>query len=148
MAIGEQKAAVRRFWEEKPCGSIHGTAPEGTRQYFEQIERRRCELEPFIDRYADFESSRAKGVLEIGVGLRTDFVRFVRAGARVTGVDLTEHSAALVTRRLEVEVLSGDVCVADPEHLPFSGRSFDVVYSWEVLHHTPRSMRFARFCAW
>jgi SAM-dependent methyltransferase len=144
MHVDEQKAEVRRFWEEKPCGSIHGRAPEGSREYFDQIEDRRRELEPFIDRYADFAGARDQDVLEVGVGLGTDFVRFARAGARVTGIDLTERSVELVQRRLELEGLSGDVRVADAEHLPFPDRMFDVVYSWGVLHHTPNPTRAIR----
>lgn len=133
----DQKWAVRRFWEDKPCGSAHSRAPEGTREYFEQVERRRAELEPFIEDYADFASAAGSEVLEIGVGLGTDFVRFARAGARVTGVDLTARAVALVRRRLELEGLAGRVDQADAESLPFEDGSFDVVYSWGVLHHTP-----------
>ena len=48
-------------------------------------------------------------MLEIGVGLGTDFVRFARAGAKVTCIDLTEHGVGLVRRRLELEGLEGDV---------------------------------------
>jgi ubiquinone/menaquinone biosynthesis C-methylase UbiE len=128
---------VRRFWEQTPCGSTHTTASEGSPEYFNDIERKRRELEPFIDRYADFAATRGKEVLEIGVGLGTDFVRFARAGAWVTGVDLTERSVDLVRRRLELEGLHGDLRVADAENLPFPDESFDAVYSWGVLHHTP-----------
>ena len=46
------KEAVRQFWSRTPCGSWDATAPEGTPEYFEQVERRRYELEPFIHRYA------------------------------------------------------------------------------------------------
>jgi SAM-dependent methyltransferase len=132
-----QKRRVRAFWERTPCGSIHADAPEGTRDYFEQVERRRYELEPFIARYAEFAGSCGQHVLEIGVGLGTDLVQFARSGAHVTGVDLTEHAVTLVRRRLELEGLSGDVRVADAEKLPFEDGSFDLVYSWGVLHHTP-----------
>ena len=135
----ETKSRVREFWEEEPCGSVHGTAPEGTYEYFDQIERTRNELEPFIPEYADFEGARGKALLEIGVGLGSDFVRFARAGARVTGIDLTEHGVQLVRKRLELEGLEGDVRVADAESLPFEDASFDKVYSWGVLHHTPRT---------
>jgi len=131
------KRRVQSFWDRKPCGSAHATAPEGTLDYFRQVERKRYHLEPFIEEYADFESTRGKRVLEIGVGLGTDFVRFARAGAEVFGVDLTERSVSLVRDRLALEGLDGDVQVGDAESLPFEDGTFDVVYSWGVLHHTP-----------
>lgn len=104
----------------------------------------RDELDPYIARFADFEGARGKRLLEIGVGLGTDFVRFVRAGAAATGVDLTEHAVALVRRRLELEGLDAEVRVADAESLPFEDASFDRVYSWGVLHHTPDTARAVR----
>jgi SAM-dependent methyltransferase len=140
----DSKRAVQAYWERRPCGSKHASAPEGEPEYFDQVEKRRYELEPFIPRYADFEGSRGKRVLEIGVGLGTDFVRFARAGASVTGVDLTQHSIELVTRRLELEGLEGDVRIADAEALPFYDDSFDRVYSWGVLMVTPDTPRAVR----
>jgi SAM-dependent methyltransferase len=140
----QAKGRVRAFWERTPCGSWDATAPEGTSEYFAQIERRRYELEPFIPRYADFASTRGQAVLEIGVGLGTDHVQFARAGARLSGVDLTEHGIDLVRRRLELEGLASDLRQADAEHLPFADGSFDVVYSWGVLHHTPDTDRAVR----
>jgi SAM-dependent methyltransferase len=135
------KQRVRAFWENDPCGSEHAKAPEGSPEFFAEVERERYELEPFIADYADFARSRGRHVLEIGVGLGTDFVQFARAGAHVTGVDLTEHAVALVRRRLELEGLQGEVRVTDAERLPFEDRSFDRVYSWGVLHHTPDTAR-------
>jgi SAM-dependent methyltransferase len=138
------KQEVRSFWEEEPCGSAHAEAAEGSPEFFAQVERSRNDLEPFIADYADFEGSRGQRLLEIGAGLGTDLVRFARAGAHVTGVDLTEHSVRLVRRRLELERLDGDVRVADAERLPFEDGAFDKVYSWGVLHHTPDSQRAFR----
>jgi ubiquinone/menaquinone biosynthesis C-methylase UbiE len=137
----EQKARVQAFWEADPCGAAHGEAPEGSPEFFANVERRRTELEPFIADYADFAGSRGQRLLEIGVGVGTDFIRFARAGAVCTGVDLTEHAVALVRRRLELEGLPGDVLQADAERLPFPDGAFDRVYSWGVLHHTPDTER-------
>ncbi len=131
------KREVYRFWEAGPCGSGDATAEEGTPEYYAQIERRRYELEPFIHRFAEFGSTHGQKVLEIGVGLGTDHIQFARAGADLFGVDLTERSIALVGRRLELEGLSSDLRVADAEALPFADDTFDTVYSWGVLHHTP-----------
>jgi SAM-dependent methyltransferase len=135
------KEQVRSFWQDDPCGAARAYSPEGTPEFFAQVTAARDELEPFIADYADFAATRGKSVLEIGVGLGSDFIRFVRAGAHATGVDLTEHAIALVRRRLELEGLSATVKQADAERLPFPDGTFDVVYSWGVLHHTPDSDR-------
>ena len=108
------------------------------------MERARAELDPLIADFADFAGSRGKQVLEIGVGLGSDLIRFARAGAKVTGIDLTEHAVQLVRRRLELEGLAGNVQTADAENLPFADESFDLVYSWGVLHHTPDTERAVR----
>ena len=124
--------------------AVHADALEGTPEFYAQVERKRSELDPQIERYADFEGARGQQVLEIGIGLGTDFIRFARAGADATGVDLTEHAVELVGRRLQLEGLEAEVLVADAEHLPFSDESFDRVYSWGVLHHSPDTDRAVR----
>lgn len=137
----DQKERVRDFWEEEPCGSEHTATPEGTPEYFAEVERTRDQLDPYIPEFAAFDAAQGKRVLEIGVGLGTDFVRFARAGAIATGVDLTEHAVQLVRQRLALEGLEGSVQTADAENLPFEEGSFDLVYSWGVLHHTPDTGR-------
>jgi ubiquinone/menaquinone biosynthesis C-methylase UbiE len=138
------KRRVQAFWDTTPCGSKHADAPEGSRKFFQQVEQRRYELEPFIPEYAEFERSQGETVLEVGVGLGTDLARFARAGADVTGIDFSEHSVELARRRLALEGLAGEVHVADAELLPFPDDAFDRVYSWGVLHHTPGTERAAQ----
>jgi ubiquinone/menaquinone biosynthesis C-methylase UbiE len=131
------KEDVRSYWEAAPCGAKTATAAVGTPAFFREVETWRYSVEPFIPEIARFEETAGKDVLEVGIGLATDFVRFVRAGANATGIDLTEAAVAAARERLEQEGLSADVLVADAESLPFSDESFDVVYSYGVLHHTP-----------
>ena len=78
------------------------------------------------------------------MGAGTDFVRFARAGADATGVDLTEHAIRLVRQRLDNEGLQAHLQQADAEALPFEDEAFDRVYSWGVLHHTPDTARAVR----
>ena len=132
-----QKEAVRLHWEADPCGSKLVTAEPGTAEFYEQMERERYALEPFIRGFAKFDTWRDRDVLEVGVGAGTDFVQFARAGARLSGIDLTEAAVELVQKRLALEHLEADVRVSDAEELPFADDSFDLVYSWGVLHHTP-----------
>lgn len=144
LAPDTAKEEVKQFWEAGPCGAGHAQAEEGTPEFFAQVAAERDRLEPFIPRYAEFASATGKELLEIGVGLGSDFIRFLRAGAKGTGVDLTEHSIELVRRRLDLEGLDAALRAADAERLPFPDASFDVVYSWGVLHHTPDSDRAIR----
>jgi ubiquinone/menaquinone biosynthesis C-methylase UbiE len=102
-------------------------ARPGTPEVYADVERRRYELEPFIPAFADFERSREQRVLEVGVGLGTDFVRFVRADAQAIGIDLTETSIAAMRDRLALEGLEADLRVASAEQLPFGDGEFDLV---------------------
>ncbi len=130
------KQRVRAFWEATPCGTRGFEQPEASPEFFARLERERDAREPFISRFARFGEWRGRWVLEVGVGAATDFVRFARAGAVLTGVDLTQHAVDLARRRLVLEGFAAEVHRADAEQLPFADGSFDFVYSWGVIHHT------------
>lgn len=123
------KDAVADFWQREACGERYG----GDQQTV------RYELEPEILRVANFPSGSGQRVLEIGVGMGADLVRWAREGATVVGVDLTQRAVDLTRARLANEGLSGVVEVADAEDLPYPDGAFDIVWSWGVLHHTPRA---------
>lgn len=135
--LPEVKDAVREYWQAAPCGSSLTQAEPGSKEFFDEIETERYRRESFIPTFAEFDRWHDRRVLEIGVGLGTDFVRFARAGARLSGIDLTDASIDFVRRRLALEELDADLRVADAEALPFADEGFDFVYSWGVLHHTP-----------
>jgi ubiquinone/menaquinone biosynthesis C-methylase UbiE len=137
------KAAVRSHWQAQPCGTRE-VSPEDRRRFFDQIERERYTWEPYLRPFARFEEGRGKRLLEVGVGAGTDFVNWVRAGAHATGVDLTDHGIALTRERLALEGLQAELSVADAENLPFPEDSFDLVYSYGVLHHSPDTAKAVR----
>lgn len=131
------KDQVKGFWEQGPCGSWFATSAKYTREYFDEIEEHRYRVEPFIHQFAQFTRQRGKKVLEVGVGAGTDHLQFARAGALLSGVDLTDAAIEMVAKRLALEGLTSDLRRSDAESLPFESGSFDYVYSWGVLHHTP-----------
>jgi len=137
--------AVRDFWNARPCNIRHSPKEVGTRDYFDEVERRKYFVEPHIPAFAEFSRWKDRKVLEIGCGLGTDTVNFARAGAYVTAVELSEKSADLARRRVEVFGLGDRVTiqVGNAEELPslVAPQTFDLVYSFGVIHHSPHPRR-------
>jgi ubiquinone/menaquinone biosynthesis C-methylase UbiE len=131
------KERVRAFWQQNPCGTKFADASPGSRRFYELVEEHRYKKEWHIPSAAGFANSRNLNVLEVGCGLGTDGAQFARAGAKYTGIDLTDAAVDLAKRRFELFNLPGTFRVADAERLLFANNSFDVVYSHGVLHHTP-----------
>jgi ubiquinone/menaquinone biosynthesis C-methylase UbiE len=135
------KTEVKAFWNRQSCDTDHAHSEKFTRDYFEQIEQWRYTDQFFIHSFAQFSRYHGKRVLEVGFGAGTDFIQWLRAGAVASGVDLTEEALANLTHRIKVYDLPQPerLQVADAENLPFPSNSFDLGYSWGVLHHTPNT---------
>ena len=130
---------VADYWNRRPCNIRHSTAEIGSRTYFDEVEARKYFVEPHIPAFADFPRWRDKRVLEIGCGLGTDALNFARAGAEYTGVELSQVSLDLARKRFEIFSQQGNLIHANAEHLEHHVRqaSFDLIYSFGVIHHTP-----------
>ncbi len=136
------KEQVRNYWSKAPCGSTTAKSRIFSREYFEEIEEYRYGVEPEIFSFAQFTRFRDCKVLEVGIGAGTDFIQWIRAGARAYGLDLTQEGVEYVKKRLEVYGLKAEeVRTADAENLPYSDNTFDLVYSWGVIHHTPNTIK-------
>jgi SAM-dependent methyltransferase len=138
--MDSKKKAVEEFWDQASCGEDLYLRNQQRDGYLEHA-RRRYELEPIIEEFADFRSSTGKKVLEIGVGLGADHQRFAQAGAQLTGIDLTARAIAHTRRRLAFFDLDSALTTGDAENMQFSSDAFDYVYSWGVLHHSPDTPR-------
>ncbi|MGN6555784.1 MAG: class I SAM-dependent methyltransferase [Verrucomicrobiota bacterium] len=139
IASKKLKNEVKAFWNQQSCDTWHTGEGKFTREYFEQIEQWRYRDQPFIHSFAQFSRYHGKRVLEVGFGAGTDFIQWLRAGAIASGVDLTEEGLANLTHRINAYNLPKpeSLQVADAENLPFASNTFDLGYSWGVLHHTP-----------
>lgn len=133
----ELKSAVRDFWDEASCGEVYATGTS-TREYYDSHSNTRYTLEPYIIDFARFSEGLDKDVLEVGVGMGADHLEWAKSQPRsLTGIDLTPRAVEHTSKRLAVFEFQSDLSVGDAENLPCDDESFDLVYSWGVLHHSP-----------
>lgn len=139
MSPSDAKLETQRQWNANPCGADTAAELErGSAAFFQSVEQHRYEVyAPWLKQAAGFASFAGCRVLEIGPGLGTDHAQFARAGARTYAIDLTATHLELTRQRFAQERLVTRLTRGDAERLPFADASFDVVYSFGVLHHTP-----------
>jgi ubiquinone/menaquinone biosynthesis C-methylase UbiE len=129
---------VHDYWNRESCGTGVAKAQKHSREYFEEIEQYRYRVEPEIFAFAQFTRHSGQTMLEVGVGAGTDFLQWCRAGTLAHGIDLTEEAIANVRERLSLYGQRAvELKVANAENLPYADNTFDLVYSWGVIHHSP-----------
>lgn len=156
MKSGATTEEVETWWNSHPfafgVSNTHGDQV-GTidparmdRAYFDEVERRfrkhhngaaQDEGMPLFSKIVDREWLRGKDVLDIAVGSGFSAVSFAEAGARVTGIDLTDFGVMHAKKNFEVRGLPGTVLKMDAQRLQFSDASFDFVDAWGCLMHMP-----------
>lgn len=135
---------VRSYWEGNPLFSFELADP-GSPDFFAEFDRiKREDVERFALDYWAFYQYRDRSVLDIGCGPGWLTVQYAKAGAKATGVDLTDAAVALTKDHLAHYGLEAEVRQANAEALPFEDNSFDLVCSSGVLHHTPDTQQSFR----
>lgn len=134
---GKDLNEVHNFWNSESCGERYAIG-EGNKEKFISSTKKRYELEPYIKSFSEFEKFRGLDVLEIGVGFGSDHCQIAEQSPRtLTGIDLTERAIENTKERLKLFGLTSSLQTGNAEALSFESNSFDVVYSWGVLHHSP-----------
>ena len=129
---------VKKFWDNRPCNIQHSNAPFGTKEYFNEVEARRYFVEPHIPIFCEFKKWTNRKVLEIGCVIGTEGLNFSRSGANYTGLELSSESLKITEQRFSLFQLPGRFILGDAEEADhyFSGVTFDLIYSFGVIHHT------------
>lgn len=137
----ELKIEAQKQWNTDPCGaSTAGGLKEGSLEFFEAVmQYRYYDYAPWMRSVIGFDRFFGQKVLEIGPGLGTDLLQFASQGAQTYAVDLSRRHLELTQQNLGMRGYKVPCLLGDAEGLPFRTGSFDCVYAFGVLHHTPHT---------
>ena len=137
--MGNSVEDVKKYWNDRPCNIKHSNKPIGSKEFFDEVTVRKYFVEAHILRFADFSKWAGKRILEIGCGIGTDTMSFAKKGAQVTAVDLSGHSLSIARDRAQLYGYNVTFVQANAEELSWSVpvETYDLVYSFGVIHHTP-----------
>ena len=127
---------VREYWNTHIHDLAISAHPPGSAGFFADLDQYHFEKLHHLLDLIDFDEWKGKDVLDVGCGAGVEVVRFARAGARVTGVEIAASAITLARQNLEQQGLGATLDVADGEHLPFRDRSFDLVFAHGVVQYT------------
>jgi SAM-dependent methyltransferase len=134
-----QEYRPREFWQRTLAAypDLRGTGEPGLSLAYNEAmyDLRRRVLERELHR----EGARLQGarVLDLGSGVGFYVDLYLRRGAQVTGVELTDAGAALLRARFPAaHILHGDIAEVD------AGGDYDIVNVWDVLYHITDEARF------
>jgi ubiquinone/menaquinone biosynthesis C-methylase UbiE len=129
--------AIQRYWNHRIHDLEMTDAEVGTKAFFDDLDEYRFDKLRYLPEVVDFSAYRGQQLLEIGCGIGTDLVRFARAGARVTGLDLADTAIDLARKNFALNGVAPEALhVGNGEQLPFPNNSFDIVYAHGVIQYT------------
>jgi ubiquinone/menaquinone biosynthesis C-methylase UbiE len=130
-------ADVKQFWESHVNNEYYTDAARASDAYFREIEERRYRSHyHLLDLFSSLQGSKGR-VLEVGCGIGVDSIQLAKCGFEVTAVDLTDSALKVAKEFAAARDVKIDFRLGTAEGLDFPSASFDAVYSFGVLHHTP-----------
>jgi ubiquinone/menaquinone biosynthesis C-methylase UbiE len=134
---GETLKSVQDFWETHVNNEYYTDEERASDAYFSEIEAKRYRWHyHLVDLFRSLQGSHGR-LLEVGSGIGVDSVQLARCGFDVTAVDLTQSAVEIARQFAGRRGVAIDFRLGNAEGLDFPDESFDAVYSFGVLHHTP-----------
>lgn len=136
-ARSQKQADVQQFWNGKPCDSENSQLSPASRSFYEEIEIDRYAYQGHILAILNKLNWKGKKVLEIGTGVGTDARLLISHGAEYHGINVDEGSCKLTRKALELFGVPGTLEAMSATAMRFPSATFDIVYTFGVLHHIP-----------
>jgi ubiquinone/menaquinone biosynthesis C-methylase UbiE len=128
---------VKDFWQSHINNEYYTQKKRASEAYFQEIEDRRYRFHYHLrGLFSALKGSHGK-LLEVGCGIGVDSIQLAKCGFDVIAVDLTENALGVAREFAGHRGVSIDFRLGNAERLDFPDETFDIVYSFGVLHHTP-----------
>jgi SAM-dependent methyltransferase len=134
---GSTVDTVHDFWQSHINNEYYTSAERASDSYFDDIEERRYRTHYHLPELFESMDRMDQRLLEVGCGIGVDSIQLAKRGFQVTAVDLTESALAVAKQFATRREATVDFRLGNAEGLDFPDESFDAVYSFGVLHHTP-----------
>jgi len=134
---GSTVDTVHDFWQSHINNEYYTGAERASDSYFNDIEERRYRTHYHLPELFESMDGTDQRLLEVGCGIGVDSIQLAKRGFQVTAVDLTENALAVARQFAARREATVDFRLGNAEGLDFPDESFDAIYSFGVLHHTP-----------
>jgi len=121
---------IEEYWDQEVCATRNAS---DTDEY--EINRSfEYRVTNSLVQYSDWSE---KSIIDIGVGGGTEIIKFLDAGARCYGIDLTKAAISYTMERVKDYGNLIELKQASCENLEeFYDKKFDLAYSYGVIHHS------------
>lgn len=134
---------VKKYWDNQPCNIKHSKKTFLSKDYFDEVRKKKYFVEKHIRKFANFKNYKNKNILEIGCGIGTDAIEFIKNKNNYIGIDYSQKSLNICKARVlkyKLERYKPKFLLDNCENLKKVKKlkiSFDLIYSFGVIHHTP-----------
>ncbi len=134
---------MRYDWNEGiPAGAFsRAFYEEIDKRFFNDAARYMPPKESPFDEILPFHELPELDVLEIGVGNGSHAQLIAPHSRTYTGVDLTDYAVKSTITRFELFHIEGKILPMDAEEMAFPNESFDLIWTWGVIHHSANTGR-------
>jgi len=90
----------------------------------------------FIENFLKKKELKKSNVLEIGTGMGCHSEILSKNSKKFTGIDITNTASKIAKKRFRIKKIKGLIHKMDAENLTFKDNTFDLIWSWGVIHHS------------
>lgn len=90
----------------------------------------------FIENFLKKKELKKLNVLEIGTGMGCHSEILSKNSKKFTGIDITITASKITKKRFKIKKIKGLIHKMDAEKLTFKNNTFDLIWSWGVIHHS------------